>query len=252
MTIKPDKQEIVSVRWNLLDATLIGIASLTITFFGFVLLGNFSGSSPLQAEVSSKPPYLYIIVLAVLEGFGLITGIMFLGIFRRKMTLKDLGFIKVTPIWILKSALVAILMIPVVGLIAAFIQWILGIPLNNPQLEFLIPDDFSYASTGVMLVVAGFLVPLAEELFFRGVLYQALRKHFGVWIGIIASSIVFGALHGDISIAGATFVMGLVLAYFFEATGSIWPSVVIHSLNNSLKLLAIYIMLAMGINITGF
>ncbi|UCH61050.1 MAG: CPBP family intramembrane metalloprotease, partial [Anaerolineales bacterium] len=81
------------------------------------------------------------------------------------------------------------------------------------------------------------------------VLYQALRKHFGVWIGALISSLIFGALHGEISIAGATFVMGLVLVYFFEISGSIWPSVLIHVLNNSLKLVAIYIMLAFGINI---
>ncbi len=252
MTITPEHQNNPSIRWNLWDAILIGAASLVFIFSGIIIIEYFSGSALLQTELSSPKSYVYVIALAALEGIGLIAGIFVLGFLRHKIKLIDLGFIKTTRSWLIKAALITFLMMPVIGLIAAFIQKILGIPINNPQLEFLVPDELSYLSAGGMLVVAGFIVPLAEELFFRGVLYQALRKHFGVWIGIFVSSIIFGALHGDISIAGATFVMGLVLAYFFEYSGSIWPSVLIHALNNSLKLAVIYIMMAKGFDISGF
>ncbi|HSF83988.1 MAG TPA: type II CAAX endopeptidase family protein [Anaerolineales bacterium] len=240
-----------SSRWNLLDAFIIGAASILIILIGMFITSLIPGFTQWQFEPSGKTPYNYVVALAALEGIGLLLGIYGYGFLRRKMTWKDLGIFKSTRQWLLKAAVVALLMIPVIGIIAAIIQMILGLPISNPQLEFLVPTDFSFLSASAMLIVAGFFVPLAEELFFRGVLYQAIRNHFGVWVGIIISSVIFGALHGDVSIAGATFVMGLVLAFFFEKSRSIWPSVLIHALNNSLKLAAIYVMVLMDINIPG-
>jgi membrane protease YdiL (CAAX protease family) len=89
-------------------------------------------------------------------------------------------------------------------------------------------------------------VPFAEELFFRGVLYRWLRDRWGLWVGLIASSLVFGALHGDIAVAGATAVMGLVLGWFYERSRSLWPSILIHAINNTVKLVLLYALVATG------
>jgi len=250
-TTYPGLEENPIPRWNLLDALLIGAVSIVIIFIGFFVIGSVTEFIQWQPEAKDTTPYPLVIAIIALEGFGILAGIYLLGIARKKISLKDLGAVKPSLSWLKKAALAAILMIPVMGFIAAIIQMLLGLPPNNPQLEFIVPADFSYITAVVMLVVAGFFVPLAEELYFRGVLYSALRNHFGIGIGAIVSSLIFGALHGDISIAGATFVMGLVLAYFYEKSRSIWPSVLIHALNNSLKLAAIYILLAFGGDIPG-
>lgn len=249
MAITSEQQQNTSNGWNLMDALLIGIASSIFIFAGIFVIGVFTENGQLQNSLTTNSSYPFVVLLAALEGIGLFFGILILGILRRKINQNNLGFLNVGKGLLIKSAAIALLMMPIIGLIAALIQWILGRPIYNPQLEFIVPDKFSLVTAGAMLLVTGFIVPVAEELYFRAVLYQALRKHFGVWIGALISSLIFGALHGEISIAGATFVMGLVLVYFFEISGSIWPSVLIHVLNNSLKLVAIYIMLAFGINI---
>ena len=107
--------------------------------------------------------------------------------------------------------------IPLLGLIAVLIQKLLGQPVQNPHLYFLVPEGFSWPGAFAMLLVGGIAAPFAEELFFRGVLYRWLRDGFGPWIVAPTSALVFGLLHGDIAIAGASFVIGLVLAWFFEA-----------------------------------
>jgi membrane protease YdiL (CAAX protease family) len=56
-------------------------------------------------------------------------------------------------------------------------------------------------------------------------------------------------LHGDIAVAGATFVMGIILAWFYERSRSLWPSIVIHAINNGLKLAVLYGLLAAGVKI---
>ena len=252
MTHSTEDHLTTSYKWKLLDAVIIGAASIVIILLGLIAITYLSGANQQPIEATTKTPYTYVIALTALEGLGLFAGIYLFAILRRKLSLNDLGLFKTSPGWLKKAALAAVAMIPVISIVATSIQKILGMPIHNPQLEFLVPEDFSYLSAGVMLIVAGLIVPLAEELYFRGVLYQALRNQFGVWAGVIASSLVFGFLHGDVSIAGATFVMGLVLAFFFERSGSIWPSVLIHALNNSLKLTVIFIMLILGVDLEGF
>jgi hypothetical protein len=102
-----------------------------------------------------------------------------------------------------------------------------------------------------MFLFGGFVVPLAEEIFFRGLLYRWMRQFWNVWPAIIVSSILFGLLHGEISVAGATFILGIILAWLYERSGSLWPSITIHVINNSLKLLILYTLIALGYEFPG-
>lgn len=89
-------------------------------------------------------------------------------------------------------------------------------------------------------VAAGFLVcvvaPLAEEVFFRGFLYGALRKR-GVPIAALVSGVTFGLAHVASSPIGFVVplaTLGVILALLYERTGSLYPSIALHSLNNSI------------------
>ena len=126
------------------------------------------------------------------------------------------------------------------------IQLALGLPLGNPQLEFLLTDNISIPGVLIMLVFGGVIVPIAEEILFRGLLYSWLRQNLRIWPAILISSALFGVLHGEISIAGATFLMGIILAWIYEKSTSLWPAISIHIINNSIKLLVLYLMIAFG------
>lgn len=89
------------------------------------------------------------------------------------------------------------------------------------------------------LVAAGFLVcvvaPVAEELFFRGFLFGALRKR-GVPIAVLVSGGVFGLAHVASSPVGFIVplaTLGMILALLYARTGSLYPSIALHALNNS-------------------
>ncbi len=84
----------------------------------------------------------------------------------------------------------------------------------------------------VLYIVSTAVVPaLAEELAFRGVLMGSLRK-YGDAFAIIASSVIFGAMHGNISQVPFAFILGLIFAYADCVTNSILPSIIIHFINN--------------------
>jgi membrane protease YdiL (CAAX protease family) len=84
-----------------------------------------------------------------------------------------------------------------------------------------------------LLIVAAVGAPILEETFFRGLLYGALRRRFGVAWGIIASATVFASLHPQLPLGFLPiFVLGGVLAGLYEWRQSLVPGMVLHAVNN--------------------
>jgi uncharacterized protein len=101
------------------------------------------------------------------------------------------------------------------------------------------------ANTGTVgLIVAGVMViavaPAAEEFFFRGFFYRALRSRFPVLVAALIDGTLFGVIHYDFSgsdlllILPPLAVLGFVLCLVYEQTGSILPTIALHSLNNTI------------------
>jgi membrane protease YdiL (CAAX protease family) len=202
-------------------------------------------------ETTSLETSLWVsLSLGLLEGVILIGCVYYLGIRRRGYSWEDVGLRIPTPGWITRGILLGALVIPLSGLIALFIQLLLGQPLTNPQIPFLAPEGFTWFGAVGMLVFGGIIAPFAEELYFRGVLYAWLRQRRGVWIAMFISSLLFGLLHGEASIAGAAFVLGMILAWTYERSNSLLPPVLIHIINNSFKIILLYGLLAAGLSPT--
>ncbi|MBP5179940.1 MAG: CPBP family intramembrane metalloprotease [Clostridiales bacterium] len=79
---------------------------------------------------------------------------------------------------------------------------------------------------------SGLLAPLSEELAFRGSVYGELRGKFNVVISMIASSLIFGILHGISIHIGYALICGMILALVYEFSGSIWLSFIVHAIFN--------------------
>lgn len=82
------------------------------------------------------------------------------------------------------------------------------------------------------LLVIGILVPIAEELLFRGVIQTYLVQRIGPIVGILLSSLWFGLLHMDIALFAPLFVIGLLLGFVRHRYQSIWGAVLLHAMNN--------------------
>lgn len=75
--------------------------------------------------------------------------------------------------------------------------------------------------------------PIVEELLFRGMVLQGLRK-FGDTFAIVVSAMLFGLYHGNFVQMVFAFIAGLVMGLVVVRTGSIWTSIMIHCINNSI------------------
>ena len=107
----------------------------------------------------------------------------------------------------------------------------------------------------VSSAIAAVFGPVVEEIFFRGVMYNAVKRKLGVFWGIVITSVLFSVLHthapqyflaGFLPIA----ILGAVLAYLYEKTGSLIPSITLHVLNNVGSIFMVFLFKYFN-NITG-
>jgi len=88
-----------------------------------------------------------------------------------------------------------------------------------------------------LAVMAG-LAPLVEESIFRGLLYGWLAGRWGGAVAWIASSLAFAAAHMELAHVILVLPLGLWFGWLRWRTGSLWPSLVAHIMNNGLAVAA--------------
>lgn len=79
-----------------------------------------------------------------------------------------------------------------------------------------------------LIFCMGILAPLAEEVIFRWLIYLRLRDYLSVGVSIVISGLIFGIYHGNLVQAVYASGLGMIFAYLFEITGSVWTSVILH------------------------
>ncbi|MEO5338284.1 MAG: CPBP family intramembrane metalloprotease [Magnetospirillum sp. WYHS-4] len=97
--------------------------------------------------------------------------------------------------------------------------------------------EIGLAGFAAMVLAAGLLVPAAEEMAFRGILYPWLRGRYGAALAIVGSALLFGLCHLQPDLALRAAVLGVVLAWVRERSGSLWPAIAAHAVNNSLAVI---------------
>lgn len=82
------------------------------------------------------------------------------------------------------------------------------------------------------IILYGIVSPLAEEIVFRGIVYNRMHRQYGKWIAIIGSALLFGVYHGNIVQALYGFMLGVLIEVLYEKYGSFAVPVILHSAAN--------------------
>ena len=111
--------------------------------------------------------------------------------------------------------------------------------IRTHKLLTVLPE-LSAAWRAVVAFSAVVLAPLAEEVFFRGLLQSMLRRYLGrPWGAILVTSLLFAAVHGEYyDTVPALFVLGVALGYNYERCGRLYPSILIHMIFNGVSVLS--------------
>lgn len=82
------------------------------------------------------------------------------------------------------------------------------------------------------LFLYGVVSPLAEEVVFRGILYNRMKKTLPAALSLVLSALLFGLYHGNIVQAAYGFLMGMLIAYTYEKCGDFLFAFLFHAAAN--------------------
>jgi membrane protease YdiL (CAAX protease family) len=100
------------------------------------------------------------------------------------------------------------------------------------MVEAMLTDLDALVSPLGVLLLLGVLVPLCEEVLFRGVILRSLLDRWSTWTAILVSALIFGLFHLHPVHALIAFVLGIAAGWAMVVTGSLWAAVAVHLTNN--------------------
>lgn len=147
---------------------------------------------------------------------------------RRRFRARDVG-LRGAPlarsVGLVVAAVVAVAIVNAIwlqGLLGLKQPGSLGVTLHESALEKVV--------TGFALAVSA---PLTEEIFFRGVLYRALRNRLNVTRAALLGGVLFGLIHATtypLDTLPPRMAFGVIACLLYERTGSLLPGIALHSL----------------------
>ena len=214
-----------SVPWSILDSWLgvILLVIIDILMIVFILRGSNAELAQSAGIVIAELAYLLPVVLIfVLRGINW----KHIGFGKFNWSTMGLGC----------GLLVAGYMIIILHNI---IIMFLGI---DTQGDAILKIFESLDSPFWFFVVGVVFAPIVEEIFFRGFLFQGFRQKYGWVVAILLSSAIFAAAHLDLVSLIPTFVLGVVLAYVYHMSNSVWPGIILHFLVNAFGLFSAHVL----------
>ena len=107
----------------------------------------------------------------------------------------------------------------------------------QPHEELELIREYSQLPVRVLIIVtAAVIVPVFEEMLFRGLFQTVLRSIFvNSWLSIVLSSVIFALAHANPGHWPALFVLSLCMGYAYEKSGSLLRPIFIHALFNTIS-----------------
>jgi membrane protease YdiL (CAAX protease family) len=222
----------VWVLASFFGAQIVLIGLLWFIQFIGINLGAYTNGATLETVFAAL---IYLLAFAIAFGVPYLIG-------RRRVDLKTLGLTRLmswTDIGLAPIGFIVYLIITAILLITA-IRFIPGFPADQAQdIGFRgLTNQMGYFLAFTTLVI---VAPIAEETLFRGYLYGKLRGSVPIWVAMIATSIVFGAVHGQWNVALDTFALSMVMCCLREITGSIWAGILLHMIKNTIAFYLLFI-----------
>jgi membrane protease YdiL (CAAX protease family) len=130
------------------------------------------------------------------------------------------------------------------GLLSFYLLAALYTAIVQPDAEQTVAQDLGADEGGLGRIAAGFMIiciaPVAEEFFFRGFFYRALRSRYSILVAAVIDGLLFGVIHWDFSSAEGLLIvpplasLGFMFCLVYERTGTLYPVIALHALNNAI------------------
>jgi membrane protease YdiL (CAAX protease family) len=218
-------------EWPAWYAPVAFVVAFAASLFVFVVIGAFAAA--LGANVDNPGPTLTVIGTVVQDAMLVIVAVIFASRVARPR-LWQFG-LRPARFWntVGMSAAALFTYYAFVGIYSALVK---------PHGEQTVTQDLGASSSTARMVIAGILViaiaPVAEEVFFRGFFYKALRSRFGIVSAALIDGAVFGVIHytgsGTLEILPILAALGFIFCLLYERTGTLFSTIALHAINNTI------------------
>lgn len=116
---------------------------------------------------------------------------------------------------------------------------VMGVTDKALAYENMLADSYS-ASLFIGLLCFGIVIPVVEEILFRGIIYNILRRRAKISVAMIISAFTYGMYHMNYIQGVYAFVMGCLMVYMYEYFGSFAAPVAVHVVSGCLVYLLTY------------
>jgi membrane protease YdiL (CAAX protease family) len=228
----PERPELpagTAPRW---PAWYAGVGFLVALVATFVVVGIVAAATGATADDENPT---FTVVATFLQGLIFIGTAVLFASFVRRPRAEHFG-LRPTRFWwaVLWAA---------VGMVSFYILAAVYTAILQPDAEQTVAQDLGADEGTFGMIAAGFMVicvaPVAEEFFFRGFFYRALRSRYSIIVAALIDGVLFGVIHFDFSGTDALLILpplaalGFMFCLVLEKTGSLYPVIALHALNNA-------------------
>ena len=204
---------------------ILSVAVLfVLSYFGFIV-NEWLSSFLIQIIVMTAIPLLmYTLLISK----------------KYKTTLNDIGFNKISAKTLLIVILLGFLLYFLNSYIATFFNTVLTLfgyeklPIQST------PTTINSATILKEFLLTALLPGICEEILHRGIMLNAAKKVYNTRFCLIVSSILFGLTHLNITQFFYAAILGYFMGYLNLVTNSIYPSIIVHFMNNFLSIYFTY------------
>jgi uncharacterized protein len=227
---RPELPEGAAPRW---PAWYAGVGFLVALIATLIVVGIVAAAT---GATTDEDDATFTVIATFLQGLIFIGTAVLFASFVRKPRPEHFG-LRPTRFW------------PAVGWAAAgigtfYVAVAIYSAIVQPEAEQTVAQDLGADQGTFGMIAAGFMVicvaPVAEEFFFRGFFYKALRSKYSVLVAAAIDGLLFGIIHYDFSGADALLILpplgalGFIFCLVYERTGSLYPVIALHALNNAI------------------
>ncbi len=162
---------------------------------------------------------------------------------RKNLTLEQLGLRPLRGaawVWPFATWAGGLAIVIVYGILVLIVEEVTGRDLSRLAEGNPLPDTDAMTSTvwavlGLSVILAA---PIGEELFFRSLLFRAIQARWGLIAGMVISGLLFAFVHFEISVVIPFWCIGMLFAWSYHRSRSLWTPVIAHAIFNGVSFIA--------------
>ena len=251
--VKWRKHEAISIRvvqpdaprWSLSDVFKVILIFISFGYLFIIIQSFFAKVFP----ILNNDNFRMVFNTGVMNSVA-ISVILYFVIKKYTQKIKDLGLSLVKWPKSISSAVVGYMaLVPILILIMMATLYVVKLLGYEPPVQPIVEVFMKEKETAVLLMstlFAAIFGPIAEEIFFRGFMYPAVKKKFGIFGAVMVTSAIFAFLHAHLVGFLPIMALGILLAYLYEKTGSLVSSMVVHIVHNVGMVFLVFVMRYIG------